>query len=60
MDVNNPAANAMLKALATRSQPIIHHFFVNNTAAAGVLPRFNKEPFKITHVFSVLSKEAVG
>jgi hypothetical protein len=57
MNVSNPSANAMLKTIAMRSQPIISHFFANSTA--GVLPRFNKEPFKTSNLFSVASKKAV-
>ena len=52
---------AELKTLATKTAPILSHFFVENPTAGGtgVDPRFNLEPYATTKVSSTLAKTNV-
>lgn len=53
---------AALKTLATKTAPILSHFFVANPTAGGtgVDPRFNLEPYATSKLSSILAKTNVG
>ncbi|KAF8315824.1 hypothetical protein DL93DRAFT_2166429 [Clavulina sp. PMI_390] len=53
MNVNNTEANTLLKTLATKEKPMLHHFFVTAPSGTGIDPRFNEDK---TGAFSILNK----